>query len=226
MGLILEARHDYHNAASSFRVARHALARHSGSTKTAFIIEVSINLARSLCKVSIGLLSLSTLSAEWILFTMNLHSNCHFFLVNLLLINVQNHFYLHWHRPEVCWMQCRSSKSWIGKVCFSERHLCLEAVNYHAQVGCWARIVNYLPHFHLFLHSFFASNYCLHGFKTQVHWIRNVCKYMLCLYGNLEGTSFPFLWQEILLQLFLPWTRSVQQSPLVLYVDYCITYLD
>ncbi|KAI4366241.1 hypothetical protein MLD38_022139 [Melastoma candidum] len=50
LGLILEARHDYISAAASYRVARYALHKYSGSKKTDFIHEVSINLARSLCK--------------------------------------------------------------------------------------------------------------------------------------------------------------------------------
>ncbi|KAK4753087.1 hypothetical protein SAY87_021885 [Trapa incisa] len=49
-GLIFEARHDYQSAAASYRVARHAICRLSGALPQTCLTDVTVNLARSLCK--------------------------------------------------------------------------------------------------------------------------------------------------------------------------------
>lgn len=52
-GLVCEARKDYKSAATSYRLARHALSIGSWSIQDSQIRDVSINLARSLSKVII-----------------------------------------------------------------------------------------------------------------------------------------------------------------------------
>ena len=68
-GLVCEARKDYKSAATSYRIARHAINIGSLSIQSSLIKDVSINLARSLCKVHILEISSLMCSNHIMMFT-------------------------------------------------------------------------------------------------------------------------------------------------------------
>jgi superkiller protein 3 len=52
-GLVCEARFDYQSAAAAYRLARYAISSFPGSVPKSHTRDISLNLARSLCKVNI-----------------------------------------------------------------------------------------------------------------------------------------------------------------------------
>ena len=51
-GLVCESRFDFQSAAAAYRLARHAISSFSASVPRSHMRDISVNLARSLCKVN------------------------------------------------------------------------------------------------------------------------------------------------------------------------------